>query len=162
MEARVTASFADDLFRSEAGELSGFSLDKTLTAFRGRVDFYVTPDGIAMPSTAYRYMDTRYTSRTISSMSAPGSYFTFTKFDTAASARGGLQIDPIAFRNDAHLRGTFDTLQLGNNWYVPKSFGGDGLDFEPITNSYPHLGPGGHPQLKTKKDIIFDEVDIIP
>lgn len=107
-------------------------------------------------------MDSRFASQTMDSMGAPGSYFTFTRFDDAASARSGLQIDPIAFRNDAHLRGQFDTLQLGDDWYVPKAFGGQGPGLEPITNSYPNLGVRGYPQLKTDIWLNFDEVDLIP
>lgn len=124
-----------------------------------KTDFYIAPDGTAMPSTAYRYMDSKYATQTMESMQAPGSYFTFKKFDNAADARSALQ--GSTDWSDAKLLGEFDTLQLGNNWSIPKAFGGKGPGLEPITNSYPQYGIGGYPQLKTDMIINFDKVELL-
>ncbi|WP_035539841.1 hypothetical protein [Paraburkholderia hospita] len=64
-------------------------------------------------------------------MTAPLSYFGFTNYSTASEALNGFQIDPIAFNNDATLKGTFDTLQLFGpdgfvNAKVPLANGGMG------------------------------------
>ena len=124
-----------------------------------RPDFYVTPEGQAMPSTAYRYMDSRYTEQTMQSMSAPGSYFGFEKFDSASAAQDAFQVAP--HWSDSKLRGEFDTLQVIDGAYVPKAYGGDGVELEPYTRSYPEYGEGGHQQYKYDGIITFREVVII-
>ena len=53
-------------------------------------------------------MDSKYAEQTMSSMSAPGSYFGFEKFDSASAAQDAFQISPEW--SDCRLRGEFDTV----------------------------------------------------
>ena len=122
-------------------------------------DFYVAPDGRTLPSTAYRYMDSKYAEQTMKTMEAPGSYIGLSKFDSASKVQDAYQISP-AWSN-AKLRGEFDTLQIMDNVYVPKEAGDTGKILEPITSYYPEYGKGGYPQLKTNSVIEFKKVDII-
>ena len=57
-------------------------------------DFYVGPNGPSstMPSTAYRYMDSKYAPQTIENKSAPLSYFGYTKYKSAHEAGDAYQI----------------------------------------------------------------------
>ncbi|WP_287635891.1 hypothetical protein [Pantoea sp.] len=71
-----------------------------------------------MPSTAYRYMSTKFAKQTMESKSAPLSYFGYTKYKTGSEARDAYQIfygkgNPDSW-SDARLLGEFDTLQLYN------------------------------------------------
>ena len=122
-------------------------------------DFYVDPDGRTLPSTAYRYMDSKYAEQTMKTMEAPGSYIGLSKFDSASKVQDAYQISP-AWSN-AKLRGEFDTLQIMDNVYVPKEAGDTGKVLEPITSYYPEYGKGGYPQLKTNSVIEFKKVDLI-
>ena len=122
-------------------------------------DFYVAPDGRTLPSTAYRYMDSKYAEQTMRTMEAPGSYIGLSKFDSASKVQDAYQISPAW--NNAKLRGEFDTLQIMDNVYVPKEAGDMGKVLEPITRYYPEYGKGGYPQLKTNSVIEFKKVDII-
>ena len=121
--------------------------------------FYVAPDGRTLPSTAYRYMDSKYAEQTMKTMEAPGSYIGLSKFDSASKVQDAYQISP-AWSN-AKLCGEFDTLQIMDNVYVPKEAGDTGKVLEPITSYYPEYGKGGYPQLKTNSVIEFKKVDII-
>ena len=138
-----------------------------------RVDFYVNSQGIALPATGYRYMDSRYAEATTSSMSGPLSYFGFTNFDTGAAARSGFQIffesrNPASW-SDARLKGVFDTLQLfGENGFVnakvPLINGGAGPGLEPYAKSYPQYGAGGEAQLvpvNKGSSVIFKEIELL-
>ena len=73
-------------------------------------DFYVSPDGRILSSTAYRYMDSKYAEQTMRTMEAPGSYIGLSKFDSASKVQDAYQISP-AWSN-AKLRGEFDILQI--------------------------------------------------
>lgn len=65
--------------------------------------------------------------------------------------------------NNTSIPSRFDTLQVIDDLYVPKSLGGEGKVLEPITNSYPQYGAGGYSQLKVDDKIInFDKVTLIP
>jgi hypothetical protein len=68
-------------------------------------------------------MDSRFYDKTLETMSVPGSYFGFEKFDSANQAINAFQINPIAWKNNCKLRGEFDTLQVFDGCFVPKSFG---------------------------------------
>ena len=124
-----------------------------------KTDFYVTPSGDAVPATGYRYMNSKYADQTRESMSAPGSYFGFAKFDSASAARDAYQISSAW--SDAKLRGEFDTLQVIDGMYVPKANGGKGPGLEPFTSSYSIYGKGGYQQFKYDGMIRFKGVDII-
>ena len=61
---------------------------------KARPDFYVAPDGRTLPSTAYRYMDSKYAEQTMRTMEAPGSYIGLSKFDSASKVQDAYQISP--------------------------------------------------------------------
>ena len=124
-----------------------------------KTDFYVTPSGEAVPATGYRYMDSKYAEQTMSSMSAPGSYFGFEKFDSASAAQDAFQISPEW--SDCGLRGEFDTLQVIDDMYVPKAYGDKGPGLEPFTRCYPEYGKGGAQQYIFKGTIKFKKVKLI-
>ena len=121
-------------------------------------DFYVTPNGEVVPATGYRYMDSKYAEQTMESMSAPGSYFGFEKFNSASAAQDAFQISPEW--SNCKLRGEFDTLQVIDEMYVPKAYGNKGPGLEPFTRCYPEYGKGCQ-QFIYKGTIYFKNVDII-
>ena len=122
-------------------------------------DFYVMPSGDVVPATGYRYMDSKYAEQTMGTMSAPGSYFGFKKFESASEAQDAFQISPEW--SNCKLRGEFDTLQVIDEMYVPKTYGDKGLGLEPFTRCYPEYGKGGCQQFIYKGKIHFKNVDII-
>ena len=122
-------------------------------------DFYVTPNGEVVPATGYRYMDSKYAEQTMESMSAPGSYFGFEKFNSASAAQDAFQISPEW--SNCKLRGEFDTLQVIDEMYVPKAYNDKGPGLEPFTRCYPEYGKGGCQQFIYKGTIYFKNVDII-
>ncbi len=127
-----------------------------------KTDFYVAPDGTTLPTTGYRYMDSKYAKQTMESMQAPGGYVGFTKFDSARQVQDAYQISPIW--SDAKLRGEFDTLQIFYDARIPRAYGDKaGEVLEPLTTVYPEFGMGGYPQLITdkSKNINFREIKII-
>jgi len=120
------------------------------------IHFYVNTQGVALPATGYRYMDSQYFALTQDTMSAPLSYFGFRAYSSGATARDGFQIfyeyGNSASWSDARLRGEFDTLQLFGpegfvNATVPLANGGKGPGLEPFTSTYPQYGAGGQAQL---------------
>ena len=124
-----------------------------------KTDFYVKPNGEAVPSTGYRYMDSKYAEQTMSSMSAPGSYFGFEEFDSASAAQDAFQISPQW--SNCKLRGEFDTLQVIDDMYIPKAYGDVGPGLELFTRCYPEYGHGGAQQFIYKGLIKFKDVKII-
>lgn len=146
-----------DKYKDAKNALSASSKGKLAGVVEGGVkpktDFYVKPNGDAVPATGYRYMDTKYTEQTIKSNKAPGSYFGFDKFDSASEARSALQIAPEW--NNAGLRGEFDTLQIIDDIRIPYEYGDTGNLLEPFTKSYPEYGVGGYRQVITNSWIEF-------
>lgn len=104
-------------------------------------------------------MDSKYAEQTMETMSAPGSYFGFEKFDYASDAQDAFQISPEW--SNCKLRGEFDTLQVIDDMYVPKAYGDKGPGLEPFTRCYPEYGKGGCQQFMYKGKIYFKNVDII-
>ncbi len=138
----------------------GHAQCKNLGVESGRAtDFYVTPNGEVVPATGYRYMDSKYAEQTMESMSAPGSYFGFEKFNSASAAQDAFQISPEW--SNCKLRGEFDTLQVIDEMYVPKAYGDKGPGLEPFTRCYPEYGKGGCQQFIYKGTIYFKNFDII-
>ena len=138
--------------------LSGNTTEKSIKN-DSRINFYVAPNGDIVPSTGYRYMDSKYAEQTIQSMNAPGSYFGFEKFDSAKDAQDAFQISPEW--SNCKLRGEFDTLQVIDEMYIPKAYGDKGPGLEPFTRCYPEYGKGGCQQFIYKGKIYFKKVDII-
>ena len=142
---------------------------------KNKPDFYVGPagPGATMPSTAYRYMDSKFAEQTMKSKSAPLSYFGYTKYKTGHEARDAYQIfyekgNPGSW-SDARLLGEFDTLQLYKNGIpqvqVPLANGGKGPGYELFTSAYPEYGKGGAVQLlpiERGYSVTFDDVVINP
>ncbi len=138
-------------------------------------DFYVGPAGpsATMPSTAYRYMSTKFAKQTMKSKSGPLSYFGFTKFKTGPQVRDAYQIfyekgNPDSW-SDARLLGEFDTLQLYKDGVpqvrVPLANGDKGPGYELFTSAYPEYGRGGELQLlpiEKGYSVSFDKVSILP
>ena len=104
-------------------------------------------------------MNSKYAEQTMESMSAPGSYFGFEKFDSASDAMDAFQISPEW--SDCKLRGEFDTLQVIDGMYVPLEYNGKGPNLEPFTRCYPEHGKGGSQQFVYDGVIHFKSVDII-
>ncbi|MCX4160654.1 MULTISPECIES: DUF6531 domain-containing protein [Paraburkholderia] len=140
----------------------------------GRVDFYVNSNGEALPAVGYRYMNSAYAAKTMSTMRAPLSYFGFEDLSTGAQVRDGFQIfyeegNPASW-SDGRLKGKFDTLQLFGddgsvNARVPLEKGDKGPELEPVTSAYPEYGAGGQAQLLPAvkgTQVDFDEVTILP
>ena len=63
-------------------------------AVAGNGQTYVNSIGTALPSTAYRYMDSQYAAQTNATMTAPLSYLGFTLYPTGTAARNGFQMSP--------------------------------------------------------------------
>ena len=143
-------------------------------------DFYVGPSGASsiLPSTAYRYMDSKWYDDVKKEMKGPLSYFGFEKLDYAYQVRDRYQIayDPYNLKNgerhwsNATVRGTFDTLQLFDNngnlkAEIPYSRGGTGAELEPFAVSYPEHGVGGGFQMvpiDKRMEIRYEKLDILP
>lgn len=104
-------------------------------------------------------MNSKYAEQTMETMSAPGSYFGFSKFDSASKVQDAYQISPAW--SDAKLRGEFDTLQVIDEMYVPKAYQDRGPGLEPFTRCYPEYGKGGYQQFKYNGIIKFVNVEII-
>jgi hypothetical protein len=120
-----------------------------------KTDFYVKPNGDTIPATGYRYMDSSLEDAARKG-TVPGSYIGFEKFDSSQAAANAYQVSPNW--SDMGIRGEFDTLQIADDIYVPRSFGDTGNTLEPFTNSYPQYGLGGHYQLKTNSSIELSNV----
>lgn len=138
--------------------LSGSTTEKSIKN-DNRINFYVAPNGDIVPSTGYRYMDSKYAEQTMQSMSAPSSYFGFEKFDSAKDAQDAFQISPEW--SNCKLRGEFDTLQVIDEMYIPKAYGDKEPGLEPFTRCYPEYGKEGCQQFIYKGKIYFKKVDII-
>ena len=130
------------------------------TAKRGsKADFYVTPSGEAVPSTGYRYMSSGNATEALTTGKQYTTYIGFEKYDSAAAAREAFQVAPAW--SDCKVRGTFDTLQVIDDMYVPTTLGNTTKIPEPFTISYPQCGKGGIQQLRVDKVVEFNDVKII-
>lgn len=123
-----------------------------------KTDFYVKPNGEAVPGTMYRYSDSSTFSELSKAKSSRTSYVTPKKFNKSEAAIDGLQIDAINWNNNCQTRSSFDSLQIIDDIRVPYSYGNVGPDLEPITKCYPEFGKGGVPQYIVNKEVYFDSV----
>lgn len=80
-------------------------------------------------------------------------YIGFEKFDSAALARDVFQVSPLW--SDCKVRGTFDTLQVIDEMYIPTTKGNTTNIPEPFTVSYPEYGSGGIQQFRVDKIVDF-------
>ncbi|MBP3195352.1 MAG: hypothetical protein J6M05_06775 [Cardiobacteriaceae bacterium] len=83
---------------------------------------------------------------------ADGTYFSYNNFDTPNP--GMLQIP-----HDGAIKGTFDTLQVIDDVYIPNGKWNTADYPEPITKDYPKYGPGGATQAITHKEIKLDSLE---
>ena len=125
---------------------------------RVRPDFYVTPNGEAIPGIGFRYGYGEIPSSNLIEPSSQGiRYFSFNKYDTAFDAKNGLQLlDPPTYR------ASFDTLQVTDNLRIPFSNWNTGNTLEPLTFSYPEFGTGGGTQAITSQNIFADGFTLLP
>ncbi len=124
-----------------------------------RPDFYVAPNGVAVPATGYRYMSSWGATDALNTGRQYTTYFGFDKFDSAKEAREAFQIS--GNWSDCKIRGAFDTLQVIDAMYVPTTLGNTTTVPEPFAVSYPEYGEGGAQQFRIDKVIEFLEVKII-
>ena len=123
-------------------------------------DFYVTPQGVAIPANGYRYISA--TSPQLSSIinngvvpaNPKGTYFSFDKIDNFSDVADKLQ-HPI---KDLQYRVEFDTAQTLSDLRIPNSRYGLGDIPEPITNSFMEHGSGGVTQAVTNSAIKIKRV----
>ncbi len=124
-----------------------------------RPDFYVAPNGVAVPATGYRYMSSWGATDALNTGRQYITYFGFDKFDSAKEAREAFQIS--GNWSDCKIRGAFDTLQVIDAMYIPITLGNTTTVPEPFAVSYPEYGEGGAQQFRIDKVIEFLEVKII-
>jgi len=117
-----------------------------------RTSFYVTPGGVAVPSTGYRAIGGPLVAEAQAGAieSRNPTYLTFNDITgmSPTEAGGFLQL----FRTPSHVA-VFDTLQIANELRTPTEYGNEGLFPEPLTASYPRQGPGGATQAITYSPI---------
>ena len=122
-------------------------------------DFYVTPQGVSIPATGYRYISAA--SPQLSSIindgivpaNPEGTYITFDKIDNFADVAGRLQI-----KHDGAIRVEFDTRQILDDIKVPYENRNAGTELEPLTKSMSTLGDGGATQAITYKPIRINRI----
>lgn len=160
-----TASTAEKVVKAQKYEVAvrpkyEIAVERTTKA-KPKTDFYVKPNGDAIPATGYRYINSKYEDITRESMTVPGSkngnYVAFERFDSSSEVRNAYQISPNW--SDAGVRGEFDTLQVIDNIHVPTTLGNTTDVLEPITSAYPEFGSGGAQQLMTNNEIKLRSVE---
>jgi RHS repeat-associated protein len=118
--------------------------------------FYVTPDGVAVPSTGYRAIGgpnvAEAQNGVIEPRDYPGTYVTFNNLLSLNQQQvmSGNQSPPA--RRPTHIA-VFDTLQTIPSLNIPRGLHGEGLFPEPITSWYPGWGQGGFSQATTFEPI---------
>lgn len=122
-----------------------------------KADFYVKPNGDAVPSTGYRYisktndaLDDIKNTMTIHAKDT-GTYFSFDDFSSPNP--GALQVP-----HDASVKVSFDTLQVIDDIEIPKGQWGTADCLEPITKDYLKYGPGGATQAIIHQQISVDSI----
>ena len=127
-----------------------------------KTDFYVRPNGEVIPAKGYRYIssDTEYLSEMTKTGKVPasdtGTYISFKKIDSPATAKSALQLPP---QNNASIRLEFDTGQIAGEMRVPRGQYDTADYLEPITRDFPEFGQGGGHQAITHQS--FDVSKIV-
>lgn len=122
-----------------------------------KADFYVRPNGEAIPATGYRYISqsAKYLpsldETRILPANAQGTYITFDRLSGASPGR--LQVP-----HDAGIRLSFDTLQLVDDLRIPYGKWGTAEWLEPLARDFPAFGPGGATQAVTNLPIVVDSI----
>ncbi len=135
-------------------------------------DFYVSPDGTAVPGTGVRFSDSQYADHIVANGSSPGTpgghYFGTETFPSSTSAADAYQISPDW--SDVRVQGEFDTLQLYDpqtqtwNIEIPTTNGNTTNILEPYTSAYPEFGTGGVQQYITAPDtpLNYNNITVLP
>jgi hypothetical protein len=131
--------------------------------------FYVKNSGEAVPSTGYKYIDSK--SQELGNILENGHlparpldkphYITFNKFENSATAIDKLQLPKASegkLYNDAAYQVKFDTLQTIDELRIPNGKWGSSSYLEAMTQDFPEFGSGGATQAIYTKEINVLEV----
>jgi hypothetical protein len=134
--------------------------DFSVVEKRVKPDFYVTEDGIILPSTFYRYGNSKYAPISeaksgVLPAKRGGMYVSFDKMDDAVVASDKLQ---IPYRPDYRVSG--DTLDVIENIKVPKGDWGRADYLEPVTKDFKKFGPGDVTQATIAGKVPVDPTTI--
>jgi len=163
--ANATVNAADtQIVQGNLGTAGSQAISNTQTSGVGagsgvKTDFYVLPSGEAFPATAYRYMDSNNAVEALTTGQQYTTYIGIENYESAAVVRDACQISP--FWSDCKVRGTFDTLQIIDDIYVPTTLGNTTNIPEPFAVSYPQYGYGNAQQFRVDKVVKFSDVTII-
>ena len=141
----------------QAIEGSKAFLQAALAAPPKKASFYLKSSGEAIPTTGYRYLDSK--SSMLKAIQETGHlppplagkpyYISFDKYGEMTEAQQKLQLfrraDGILV-NDARFRVEFDTLHIADRLTIPTGKMGSADYLEPIVKSYPEFGEGGGTQ----------------
>lgn len=158
--AGETLYYATQWAKTTAAVTGNSKIISKVTKISKRADFYVKPNGEAVPSTGYRYVskNAEYLPNLYDTMKIPsnnsGTYFSFNKFDNPSP--GKLQVP-----HDASIRLEFDTLQIIDDIKIPYGKWGTSDYLEPITNDFGIFGPGGATQAITNKSINLEKIELL-
>jgi len=116
-------------------------------------DFYVTSSGDVLPSTFYRYANSKYApikqaQNGLLPSKRGGTYVSFDKIDDAIIASDKLQ---IPYRPDYRVSG--DTLNIIDRMAIPKGKWGEADYLEPLTRDFNKFGPGKATQIIINGDV---------
>jgi len=128
---------------------------------RQAVSFYVTPDGVAVPGTGYRYFsgnrNLRHAEEGVIPGREDGLYVAFTVHNTDVGAGRHLQTP-----YNPQYRAAFDSLQIIPRMRTPYNKWDTGTIPEPYTFSFPWFGKGGVSQAKAYGDITLIPESLTP
>ena len=132
------------------------------TNVAGRANFYVTSEGVAVPSTGFRAIGGPNVAEALGGTIAPrvgGTYVTFDDITglSPQNVRSFLQLP----QTPSHVV-TFDTLGHIRSLRVPREYQGNGLFPEPFATIFPNFGRGGGTQAVTDLPITPTTVRPLP
>ncbi|MBV4476870.1 hypothetical protein [Pseudomonas botevensis] len=136
-------------------------MQKVLLRLRRGADFYVTPQGTAIPATGYRAVGVPAVEEALTGTIAPRSptYITFDnikKYDAVRSS------GPTTTARTPTNWVSFDTLPLVNDLKIPTGKWNTTTNLEPITNTFPEWGRGGGTQAITNQSIKIKDFGTLP